>query len=347
MVACPRWMCFVLHVVGPLACASSIFPLFFFPPRPWLIPRLLSPLSPSMEVSIPSPPRQRSSLPWRTARLRAMSVFRRPAGWWHSSGAHPTPLKVQGGGAHMFGSTPPASCRRRLVGVLLCQPVYRTDASAPFCDAVHPPPPRPIPPPPSFPLTCISFTMWRSALRPAARAATRAVAGGVPPALPPPPCGAAPAAAAPTVAATASAAFPASRRGVASSPCCAAPAATATGGAGAAGGGLSNAPGAGPLWGRGLGPGGFSFPGARRLEHIVKLPLLTKLDGERVREVWGGFHADHATAIGDIFTDAQREVRWGGGGGSCGCGQGVPCAGLGRGKVDWGLPPWGGGGGGE
>lgn len=246
----------------------------------------------------------------------------------------------------MFGSTPPASCRRRLVGVLLCQPVYRTDASAPFCDAVHPPPPRPIPPPPSFPLTCISFTMWRSALRPAARAATRAVAGGVPPALPPPPCGAAPAAAAPTVAATASAAFPASRRGVASSPCCAAPAATATGGAGAAGGGLSNAPGAGPLWGRGLGPGGFSFPGARRLEHIVKLPLLTKLDGERVREVWGGFHADHATAIGDIFTDAQREVRWGGGG-SCGCGQGVPCAGLGRGKVDWGLPPWGGGGGGE
>ncbi|KAK1861631.1 hypothetical protein I4F81_004213 [Pyropia yezoensis] len=150
--------------------------------------------------------------------------------------------------------------------------------------------------------------MWRSALRPAARAATRAVAGGVPPALPPPPCGAAPAAAAPTVAATASAAFPASRRGVASSPCCAAPAATATGGAGAAGGGLSNAPGAGPLWGRGLGPGGFSFPGARRLEHIVKLPLLTKLDGERVREVWGGFHADHATAIGDIFTDAQRET---------------------------------------
>lgn len=145
MVACPRWMCFVLHVVGPLACASSIFPLFFFPPRPWLIPRLLSPLSPSMEVSIPSPPRQRSSLPWRTARLRAMSVFRRPAGWWHSSGAHPTPLKVQGGGAHMFGSTPPASCRRRLVGVLLCQPVYRTDASAPFCDAVHPPPPAPYP----------------------------------------------------------------------------------------------------------------------------------------------------------------------------------------------------------
>ncbi|GAB0494682.1 hypothetical protein MMPV_005978 [Pyropia vietnamensis] len=119
----------------------------------------------------------------------------------------------------------------------------------------------------------------------------------------------------PSIAVAAAAAFApptaavtAPRRGITSSSPALATATTGGGAAVGSGGGLSNAPGAGPLWGRGLGPGGFSFPGARRLEHIVKLPLMTKLNAAQVRDVWGGFHANHATAIGDIFTDAQRET---------------------------------------
>jgi len=47
---------------------------------------------------------------------------------------------------------------------------------------------------------------------------------------------------------------------------------------------------------------GFSYPGPRKLNEIVKLQLLNKHGAPRVREIWKEYHADHKTAVGDVFT---------------------------------------------
>lgn len=47
---------------------------------------------------------------------------------------------------------------------------------------------------------------------------------------------------------------------------------------------------------------GFSYPGPKALDKIVKVQLLQKHGTPRVREIWEEYHKDHKTAVGDSLT---------------------------------------------
>ncbi|CAN8073185.1 unnamed protein product [Agarophyton chilense] len=54
--------------------------------------------------------------------------------------------------------------------------------------------------------------------------------------------------------------------------------------------------------------GGFSFPGPRKLSEIVKIQLLDKHGAMRVQEIWKEYHADHKSAVGDVFSAEEYEL---------------------------------------
>lgn len=51
---------------------------------------------------------------------------------------------------------------------------------------------------------------------------------------------------------------------------------------------------------------GFSYPGPRSLDKIVKVQLLNRHGTPRVREIWGEYHKDHKTAVGDSITAEEH-----------------------------------------
>lgn len=53
---------------------------------------------------------------------------------------------------------------------------------------------------------------------------------------------------------------------------------------------------------------GFSFPGPRNLDSIVKVQLLQKHGTPRVREIWDEFHKSHKTAIGDSLNSKEHSM---------------------------------------
>lgn len=53
---------------------------------------------------------------------------------------------------------------------------------------------------------------------------------------------------------------------------------------------------------------GFSYPGARSLDKIVKIQLLQKHGTPRVREIWGEYHKNHKTAVGDSLTAEEHNL---------------------------------------
>lgn len=86
------------------------------------------------------------------------------------------PSKCREGGVHMFGSTPPASCRRRLLGVLLYQAASRLLTRPHRSATLYPPPPAPYPLPLPSPSPAPVF--HHVALCPAARGASGDAGGG-------------------------------------------------------------------------------------------------------------------------------------------------------------------------
>jgi ATP11 protein len=51
--------------------------------------------------------------------------------------------------------------------------------------------------------------------------------------------------------------------------------------------------------------GGFTYPGPRKLQDIVKLPLLNAHSAPKVEEIWTQYHKHHATAIADTCTQEE------------------------------------------
>lgn len=54
---------------------------------------------------------------------------------------------------------------------------------------------------------------------------------------------------------------------------------------------------------------GFMFPGPRALKHIAKLPLLEKEPVEKVDAIWREYHNAHKTAVSDVLSASQYNVR--------------------------------------
>lgn len=53
---------------------------------------------------------------------------------------------------------------------------------------------------------------------------------------------------------------------------------------------------------------GFSYPGPRKLNEIVKIQLLNKHGAPKVREIWSEYHRDHKSAVGDVLSSEEYEL---------------------------------------
>ena len=54
--------------------------------------------------------------------------------------------------------------------------------------------------------------------------------------------------------------------------------------------------------------GGFSFPGARKLSEVCKLPLLQRENAEEIKNIWSTQHSECSTAVGDVISVEQYEL---------------------------------------
>lgn len=54
--------------------------------------------------------------------------------------------------------------------------------------------------------------------------------------------------------------------------------------------------------------GGFSYPGPKKLEEIVKLPLLNMHGTSEVKQIWLDYHKDHKTAVADTLGPEEFEM---------------------------------------